>query len=61
MIDFTTFNTCFLHTTMKLCGQVYPEFFHAPSVEEELGLTLEARHQKPSSQAQNAENKPTLH
>jgi len=76
MIDFTTFNTCFMQTTMRLCGQVYPEFFHAPTMEEELGQTQEAipqeiksqeampqetKHQKPSAQAQNSDNKPTLH
>ena len=61
MIDFTTFNTCFMQSTIKLCGQVYPEFFHAPSMEEALGQTQETTPRSLNPQTQNADNKPTLH
>lgn len=54
MIDLTTLNTCFINATLKLCGQVYPEFFHAPSQEEEFNQPQETR-------PEDSENKPTLH
>ncbi|PCJ17365.1 MAG: hypothetical protein COB04_08800 [Gammaproteobacteria bacterium] len=59
MIDLTTLNTCFIKATLQLCGQVYPEFFHAPTMDEEFNQSLEGA-SAPTPPTDN-DNPPTIH